>query len=134
MIFFFYKIKVQNCNLFKEVKGNKVALDDEEEDTKPKEIDKEMERLSSYSALSRNLHTLIGNELFADVYFECECQVIPAHRSILVARSQYFRAMLSSNSGFSEAVTKHSTRDNPIYLKQITYAQFKQVYIYLEFY
>jgi hypothetical protein len=87
--------------------------------------------LSSYSALARNLHTLIGNDLFADVYFECDGQVIAAHRNILISRSEYFRAMLSSDSAFDEAKTPHSSPENAIYLELVSYPQFKQVLTYL---
>ena len=110
--------------ILKEVKGNKLALDDESSSGESNESPRD---LSTYSALSRNMHSLIGNELFADVYFECDGKIVPAHRNILISRSEYFRAMLSSKSAFSEATSEHSTHKNPIYIKQITYPQFKQV-------
>jgi hypothetical protein len=40
--------------------------------------------------------SLIGDKMFADVSFSVGGKTIPAHKNILVARSEYFRAMFTS--------------------------------------
>ena len=69
------------------------------------------------------------NELFADVFFEVEGKLVPAHRNILVCRSDYFRAMLGSQACFREA--KSGSAQNPIYLKSIRYDEFMQIISFL---
>jgi hypothetical protein len=85
--------------------------------------------LQNYSLLSRNLNSLIENELFADVFFEVEGQIIPAHRNILVCRSDYFRAMLGSHSAFKE--TQSHSPAQPIYIKDMRYDEFVQILSFL---
>jgi hypothetical protein len=87
--------------------------------------------LQDYSLLSRNLNSLIENDLFADVYFEVEGRVIPAHRNILVCRSDYFRAMLGSHAAFKESAAPHNSPEHPIYIKDIRYDEFYQILSYL---
>jgi len=51
--------------------------------------------------LSRDLRTLVNSDLFSDVTFEVEGHRICAHRALLAARSEYFRAMFCG--GLKEA-------------------------------
>lgn len=62
--------------------------------------------------------------MFSDVIFEVEGKKVPAHRNILVTRSEYFRAMLSEHSAFRESKTPIGS---PIYVGDITYEIFTQV-------
>ena len=43
--------------------------------------------------LSHDLQTLVNSNLFSDVTFDVEGHRVFAHRAVLVARSEYFRAM-----------------------------------------
>jgi BTB/POZ domain-containing protein 9 len=83
-------------------------------------------RFKNYSPLARHLQHLVGGELFADVYFEVDGHIVPAHRNILVTRSEYFRAMLSSSGSFKE-----SRSNKPIYIGNIAYDIFMQMLNYL---
>jgi hypothetical protein len=87
--------------------------------------------LKDYSLLSRNLNSLIENDLFADVYFEVEGHIVPAHRNILVCRSDYFRAMLGSHAAFKESAQSHSSPEHAIYIKDIRYDEFTQILSFL---
>lgn len=60
-----------------------------------------------------------------------EGRVIPAHRNILVCRSEYFRAMLSESSLFKESLENHNSPASPIYIKDIAYNEFAQILAYL---
>ncbi|CAF0868998.1 unnamed protein product [Brachionus calyciflorus] len=102
-----------------EIKGNKIAIG--KEDIKENQM----------SSLSRNLKTLVQNELFADVYFEVDGKLIPAHRNILVYRSEYFRAMLSQNGHFKENFSMQDPIKNPIYIKDIEFDIFLEVLNFL---
>lgn len=85
--------------------------------------------LKEYSLLPRQLHSLINSDLFSDVVFEVEGQKIPAHRNILICRSDYFRAMLSEKSKFTEsrAPLNRSNSLSSIYIGDITSETFQQV-------
>ena len=96
------------------------------------------------SLLGSQLSTLIGNDLFADVYFEVDGHIVPAHRNILIARSEYFRAMLGGHSGheskaasagssfsFRESLAANHGADRPIYIKNVSHAVFRQLIKYL---
>ncbi len=87
--------------------------------------------LENYSLLSRDLSSLIENELFADVFFEVEGKIIPAHRNILCIRSEYFRAMIGKSSNFKENIENHSSPCNPIYIPDIRYDEFTQILSFL---
>lgn len=69
--------------------------------------------------------------MFADVYFEVEGKLIPAHRNILVSRSEYFRAMLSSHSLFKESIISDDASKDPIYVRDISYGIFVEVLNFL---
>lgn len=103
-----------------EITGNTLAVNESL-------VSKQEEKFRDYSLLARHLHSLIENELFADVYFEVEGRIIPAHRNILTFRSDYFRAMLSKSFKEYELITSH----NPIYLKNLSYDVFVQILTYL---
>jgi hypothetical protein len=77
------------------------------------------------------LYKLILNNLFADVYFEVEGKIIPSHRNILICRSEYFRAMLSSKSNFKESNDLNHSQKNPIYIKNMSYDVFKELLNYI---
>ena len=40
---------------------------------------------------------LVNSELFSDVCFEIQGELVYAHKAILCARSEYFRAMFAGN-------------------------------------
>lgn len=110
-----------------EIKGSKIAVEDDSRRRRGQLSDK-----NSYSLLSRQMNTLVENELFADVFFEVEGKIVPAHRNILVIRSPYFRAMLGPNSLFKENTeSQHSTASDPIYIKDIRYSEFIQILSFL---
>ncbi len=100
-------------------------VDDTETDTSKNE---ETDQFKDYSLISKQLYALIGNDLFSDIVFEVEGKKIPAHRNILVSRSDYFRAMLSEKSSFKEA---KSTPSSSIYVGDITHDIFVQVLYFL---
>ena len=81
------------------------------------------------------LYGLIKNDLFADVFFEVEGEIIPVHRNILVYRSDYFKAMIGSNGAFKESFeldkSINKNKIKPIYIKDIKYEVFIQVINYL---
>jgi len=104
-----------------EITGNTLAVNDESLGNQQEE------KFRDYSLLAKHLHSLIQNELFADVYFEVEGRIIPAHRNILTFRSEYFRAMLSKSFKEYDLITSH----NPIYLKNLSYDVFLQILTYL---
>jgi hypothetical protein len=47
------------------------------------------------SSLPEHLSTMINNSEFSDVQFTVEGEVIYAHKMVLSARSEHFRAMFS---------------------------------------
>jgi len=55
----------------------------------------------SVTELSHDLHALVNSDLFSDVTFDVEGHRVFAHRAVLVARSEYFRAMFCG--GLKEA-------------------------------
>ena len=86
----------------------------------------------SYSTYARHLFSLIKSDLFADVHFEVEGEIIPAHRNILVYRSEYFKNMIGLNGRFKEAFELNKNAHiQPIYIKDISYDVFMQVINYL---
>ena len=89
------------------------------------------EEFKHFSLFSRDLYKLILNNLFADVYFEVEGKIIPAHRNILICRSEYFRAMLSSKSVFKESNDINHSPTNPIYIKDMSHEVFKELLNYI---
>ena len=97
---------------FIEIIGNKYAVEEEV---------KEIDPLEGYSLLARQMHTLVLNEMFADVSFEVEGKKIPAHKNILVRRSEYFRAMLGERGAFRESHL------SSIYISDMSYEIFVQV-------
>jgi hypothetical protein len=101
-----------------QVKGAKIYTD---KDLDPSEDDSPFK---NYSPLSKHMNSLVLNDLFADVYFEVEGKIIPAHKNILTCRSDYFKAMLTpSHSGFKEAKQNDSSNNEskPIYIPNIPY-------------
>ena len=58
--------------------------------------------------MSEDLNSLVDNHQFSDVVFDVNGQKIHAHRAILVARSQYFRAM------FTNCVKENSVNANEV--------------------
>lgn len=102
-----------------EIQGSKLAVESE----KP--------QIANISLLSTHLKNLTLSDLFADVYFEVEGKIIPAHRNILVCRSEYFRAMLSTHGHFKESFVSVKPAENPIYVKDIQYRIFTEVLSYL---
>ena len=86
---------------------------------------------SNFGSLAKHMSSLVLNDLFADVHFEVDGRVIPAHRNILVCRSEYFRAMLSTRSVFRESLESHHSSSDPIYIPNIKYECFKQIVNYL---
>ncbi len=101
-----------------EVKGSVFAGDLVEKKVKPKDP------LEDYALLPRQLHQLVGSDLFSDVMFEVEGRRVAAHRNILVARSEYFRAMLAEERGFVEA---KECEKGPVYIGDVTFEIFMQV-------
>ncbi|EDW06349.1 BTB/POZ domain-containing protein 9 isoform X1 [Drosophila mojavensis] len=61
---------------------------------------------------SADIARLCMNERYADVEFLVEEQQLPAHRAILAARSDYFRALLYG--GMSEATQRQITMEVPL--------------------
>jgi hypothetical protein len=105
-------------------------------DTSPVNEEEQSTAFKDYSQYSRHLFSLIKNELFADVFFEVEGQILPAHRNILVYRSQYFKAMIGPNGSFKESFelnNKSSAKASlkPIYIKDMKYDVFIQIINYL---
>lgn len=49
------------------------------------------------TSLSKDMGKLVNSDLFSDVCFIIEKQEVYAHKAILVARSDYFKAMFSHN-------------------------------------
>lgn len=121
-----------------EVKGNKVPIENSNKEMVPS-LENESDQSNAfkdYSLYSRHLYSLIKNDLFADVFFEVEAQIVPAHRNILVYRSEYFKAMIGSNGSFKESFelankNESSAQIKPIYIKDIVYDVFIQVINYL---
>jgi BTB/POZ domain-containing protein 9 len=72
------------------------------------------------------MYKLVGNDLFADVFFEVEGKRVAAHRNILSCRSDYFNAMLSSAANFRE-----SNKQSPIYIPNVNHEVFLQVLTFL---
>jgi hypothetical protein len=60
-----------------------------------------------------------------------EGKIIPAHRNILICRSQYFKAMLSSTSIFKESNDLNHSKSNPIYIKDMSYDVFTELLNYI---
>ena len=114
-----------------EIRGSQFESDNEDENGSRKKSSRPADPLAEYSLLSRQLHAIVGSDLFADVVFEVEGKHVAAHRNILVSRSEYFRAMLSEKSKFKEATLNAKIHDNhslsPIYIGDITYTIFMQV-------
>lgn len=50
------------------------------------------------STLARDLGSLVGDSLYADIRFIAEGRTISAHRFVLVNRCEYFRILFNSNS------------------------------------
>lgn len=61
---------------------------------------------------SADIARLCMNERYADVEFIVEEQRLPAHRAILAARSEYFRALLYG--GMSEATQREISLEVPL--------------------
>jgi len=80
--------------------------------------------VETYGGLAKSLQKLIGNDLFADVYFEVDGKRVAGHRNILASRSEYFAAMIAS--GFKE-----SSQENPIYIPDLSYEVFIQIINFL---
>lgn len=53
--------------------------------------------VTQMSSLSKDMGKLVNSDLFSDVCFIIEKQEVYAHKAILVARSDYFKAMFSHN-------------------------------------
>ncbi len=85
--------------------------------------------LKHYSQFSRDMHKLILNNLFADTFFEVESKIVPAHRNVLICRSEYFKAMLTHK--FKESNDSNHSQENPIYIKDMTYEVFKELLNYI---
>ena len=68
--------------------------------------------------LSHDFGKLLLSEEFSDIKFEVEGEILNAHRNILVARSNYFRAMLCEN-------LKQDRLAKPIHIDNISYEGFK---------
>lgn len=92
-------------------------------------IDKPIDPFHDYQLFAKQLHSLINSDMFSDIMFEVEGKIVPAHKNILVSRSEYFRAMLSEKSRFLEATSKTGTTNKTpiIYVGDITYEIFIQV-------
>ena len=107
------------------MKGNKLAVDTKMEELKENQ---KADVFKNYSLFSRHLYGLIKNELFADVFFEVEGEIVPAHRNILVYRSDYFKAMICSNGAFKESfeLGKSTSKDKikPIF-KTLDFISYK---------
>ena len=115
-----------------EVKGSKVGYEDPEEALEERDGKAtETSPSAGFGSLAKHMSNLVLNDLFADVYFEIDGRVIPAHRNILVCRSEYFRAMLSTRSVFLESQESHQSSSDPIYIPNIKYDCFKQIINYL---
>ena len=82
---------------------------------------KPVDPFETYSLLAKQMHSLVLNPSFSDVSFEVEGKIIPAHKNILVCRSEYFRAMLSENGAFKES------HQSSIYMNDMSYDIFVQV-------
>lgn len=118
-----------------EIHGNKLAIDEPATtiDTKLEDEKKvaTIDPLKHYSLFSKDMYKLILNDLFADVYLEVEGKIIPAHRNILICRSEYFRAMLSTGSSFKESNDSNHNKSNPVYIKDFSYEVFKELLNYI---
>ena len=82
--------------------------------------DEPPERTKVADDLSILLDNTGKSDNFSDVLFIVDNQEVPAHRCILSARSEYFRAMFSD--GMREANTS-----KPIYINSVQYNVFKAV-------
>lgn len=71
-----------------------------------------------------SLRTMVNNEQFSDVIFRVEGKVVFAHKVILCARSEYFRAMFREH-------TNESSTLNPIELKDVDFEGFMSILHYL---
>ncbi|RNA32038.1 kelch motif [Brachionus plicatilis] len=100
-----------------EIKGNKFGVEDDQTE------------YQEANSLSEDLGNLIANELFADVYFEVEGKLIPAHKNILVCRSEYFEELIDSHLKMSSSCS--NPEKNPIYLKDMEHHVFMQILNYI---
>jgi BTB/POZ domain-containing protein 9 len=73
--------------------------------------------------LSSDLALLLKSEEFSDIQFEVEGTVVNAHRNVLIARSDYFRAMLCEN-------LKADRLAKPIHMEGISLAGFRALLHY----
>ena len=69
------------------------------------------------------MRALLDDSRFADITFVVEGEKITAHRMLLVARSVYFRTMLSS--GFKEA------NSNEVLIGDVSISAFKEILMYI---
>lgn len=71
------------------------------------------------TSLIRDMYKLLNNNETSDVTFSVEGKLVYAHKALLMVRSEFFRAMLSS--GMREAT------GDPIAVQDISYAVFLKV-------
>ncbi|KAF1330377.1 Transmembrane protein, partial [Globisporangium splendens] len=62
--------------------------------SKEKELANEANKLGERRTLNRDFHFALGNATFSDTTIVAEGKEIPVHRCVLIARSEYFRALL----------------------------------------
>jgi hypothetical protein len=82
-----------------------------------------IDSVESEQTLSQNLAGLLQSEEFSDIQFEVEGKILNAHRNILTARSDYFRAMLCEN-------LKADRLAKPIHIDNISYVGFRALLYY----
>ena len=135
MFYCIYWLNYRDFFLQKEVKGNKLQIENKMDTNTDNEEQTTTHVFRDYSLYARHLFSLIKNDLFADVFFEVEGQIIPAHRNILVFRSDYFKAMIGANGNFKESLeldkSTNKTQIKPIYIKDMKYEVFVQIINYL---
>lgn len=83
-----------------------------------------VDNVQSEITLSNDMVDLLSSEEFSDIVFEVEGKLIKAHRNILTARSDYFRAMLCEN-------LKQDRLSKPIHIDNVSYNGFRALLYYL---
>ncbi|CAH1795268.1 unnamed protein product [Owenia fusiformis] len=86
---------------------------------------------SELGTMAVDLATLINSDLFCDVIFDIDGHKVCAHRAILAARSEYFRAMFCDGMKESSGQYRGPFVKKAIPLPEISYNAFMGILSYL---